>query len=242
MGFTLFFLGKWTKKWKIKYFLAFVMFFIIGLFIKPYVILTLAFPIVIFVLLKFKSQWLFKKQAAIVFSSSILILILFWGASFIGLNVFEKLSNKQIAFYDTIQKAEQISKVESQIVIPKLEPTLASFVINTPKAFANVMFKPVIYDFKNLLYLPDILQNLLIMFVGVLLIFKYKKPKQEELPFIWLSLLFIIILYVIIGLVTPVLGAIVRYKIPAIIFVFFFLLSFLNMSFNKKRILKFLFY
>ena len=74
------------------------------------------------------------------------------------------------------------------------------------------MFRPSIYEFRNLLYLPDIFQNILILILGFWLFLKNKKPKPEEIPFLWFSILFIIILFSLIGLVTPVLGAIVRYK------------------------------
>lgn len=241
MGLLLFFIGKWTKKWNIKYLLTSIFFFLLGLFIKPYIILALTFPLLIFVLFKLKDKLHFKKQSLIVFTSSIAILLVLWLLSFTPINVFEKLSNKQAAFYDTIELAQQQGEVGSQIELDLLEGSLGSFILNTPKAFSNVMFRPSLYEFRNLLYLPDIFQNLLLLVITIFFLFKYKKPNAKELPFLWFSLLYIIILFTLIGLVTPVLGAIVRYKIPALIFVFFFLLSFLKIDSSLDKWKKYFF-
>ncbi len=242
IGFLLFFIGKWVKNWKLIYLVSSIPFFILAFLIKPYVLLALCFPIFIFILFKSKENFNFKKQSLIVLGSSIILIFTFWLLTFTHFNLFEKLSQKQNAFYETINLSEQSQKVGSQIEINKLYPSLSSLIYNTPKAFSNVMFKPGLYNFTNPLYLPDLFQNLLILIIALMLIFKYRIPKKEEFPFIWLSLLFVLILYITIGLVTPILGAIVRYKIPALIFVFFFLLSFLRNDFTSRKVLKYIFY
>jgi len=242
LGLTLFFLGKWTKKWKIKYAFSFLAFFIIGLIVKPYVILALAFPILIFIWFKLKDKLSLKKQSLIVFSGLGSILILFQIFTFLGLNLFEKLSNKQAAFNKVITIAEETSTVGSKIQLANLEPHLNSFLVNSPKAFFNVLLSPCFSDYKNFLYLPDILQNLILILIVISLIKFRKKPSKKTLPFLWLSMLFVLILFVVIGLVTPVLGAIVRYKIPALVFVFFILLSFLEVSISSERFKTFLFH
>lgn len=241
IGLAMLYIGKWTKQWQIKYFLSGILFLAIGLFIKPYVVIALSFPLFIFVLFKWRPSINLKKQSLIIFASSISILLLFWIISLSGFNVFEKLSEKQSAFYQVIQESEKSASVGSQIEINKLGPTISSFIYNSPKAFTNVMFKPSFYEIKKFLYLPDIFQNLLILIIGFSLVFRYKTPTKEEYPFLWLSLLFIIFLYTIIGLVTPVLGSIVRYKTPALIFVFYFLLNMVDLKFNLIKISSLLF-
>ena len=236
MGFLLFYLGKWTKKWKVKYLAGVILFYTLAFFIKPYVVLSLTFPLFIFILFKFKASYTFKKQSVTVL---ILTLVVFVSLSFLSVfnfNVFEKLANKQADFYKNIEQAEQIKEVGSKIELDRLNPSFTSFLLNSPKAFSNVMFRPGIYEYKNLLYYPDIFQNLLILLIGILIMFKTQKPKPSEFPFLWLSLLFVFVLFIVIGIVTPVLGAIVRYKIPALIFVFFFMLSFLKVSKDFSKI------
>lgn len=230
VGFLLFFVGKWTRKWKLKYIIGTIIFFFLGLLIKPYVVLSLVFPILLFIFFKYKPYLTFKKQSLTVVSSITIFLLLVWALSFSNFNVLKKLSDKQDAFYKTITLAEQTQKVGSKLKIEILEPTIGSVLLNTPKAFSNVLFKPSVFDFKNLLYLPDIFQNILLLLIGISILWKYKIPEHHEFPFLWFSILFVFILYTTIGLVTPVLGAIVRYKIPALPFVYFVLLSFLRIK------------
>jgi hypothetical protein len=241
MGMLLFYSGKWTKKWESKYLIALFVFYILGLFVKPYVIIALSFPLAIFLFFKFKRQFSFKKQSLIVVSGILLLLLSAWAFKFVDINVFEKLSNKQQAFYNTIALVEQTKKVGSQIELEKLEPSISSFILNSPKAFSNVMFKPSFADYRNVFYLPDIFQNIILLILSLIILKKYRKPKTYVFPFLWLSILFIVSLFTIIGLVTPVLGAIVRYKIPALIFVFYLLLTFFNSNLDTIKINKYIF-
>ncbi|MBQ4230098.1 MAG: hypothetical protein II671_00940 [Salinivirgaceae bacterium] len=61
-------------------------------------------------------------------------------------------------------------------------------------------------------------ENLLILCVLAAGLF-YLKPRNLAQPDVWCCLSFITILFVLIGLTTPVLGALVRYKVPALPFV-----------------------
>ena len=242
MGMSLFYAGKWTKKWKTKYLLALLIFLFLGLFVKAYAILALFFPLFIFILFKYKPDISRKKQSVIVFSSLVLMLVFAYTLSFSSFNIFEKLSNKQNQFIEMVQKVEQEKEVGSQITVEKLNPSLISFIYNLPSAFSNVMFKPGFYDFRNLLYLPDIFQNILILVLSLFITFRNRNPSKSEFPFLWFSILFIVILFSLIGLVTPVLGAIVRYKIPALIFVFYFVFVFLKIDKKYQKFDKYIFY
>ena len=235
VGLFLFFIGKWVKRWNRKYLFGAILFYALGLVVKPYVMLSLSLPIFIFILFKIRKQWPLSKQSLIVAGSLLGLLLLFWGLSFININIFEKLAGKQGDFYKTIELAEQDRTVGSFIDVGVLDGSMWSVIYHTPKAFLNVLLRPNVLDYKTLLYLPDIFQNLLFLMLIMGLFLKFRKPKPEEYPFLWLSVLFVIVLFTLIGLVTPVLGAIVRYKIPALIFLFFFILSFLKMDFISKK-------
>ena len=56
-----------------------------------------------------------------------------------------------------------------------------------------------------------------------------------QIHFLWFGVLFTIILFSIIGLTTLVIGAIVRYKVPAMPFLFFILLSAIDFSKISKH-------
>ena len=55
--------------------------------------------------------------------------------------------------------------------------------------------------------------------------FFFIKPHNLAIPDVWYCLSFIVILFVLIGLTTPVLGALVRYKVPALPFIGILLLT-----------------
>jgi hypothetical protein len=242
MGLLLFFMGKWTKKWKAKYFWSFIFFLVLGFIVKPYVILSLILPIALFIYFKIKKSLSFKKQALIVATSLTIILLFFQILTFTDFNVFDKLSKKQADFNAVIEQVEQTSEVGSKININPLEPHVLSFLENSPKAFLIVLFSPYFTDFGNLLYWPDMLQNSILILLVILMLKYYQFPPPKSFPFLWLALLFVLILFVIIGLVTPIMGAIVRYKIPALIFVYFLLLLLTNKDLNLRKINAFLFY
>jgi hypothetical protein len=104
----------------------------------------------------------------------------------------------------------------SKIKLIPLEPTLWSTAKGIPIALLNTLFRPTLWEVNNLLSLFAALENLLFLglFIFVLLFFKFPKVEEQEI-FIFCSS-FVFILFVIIGLTTPVLGAMVRYKIPAL--------------------------
>ena len=56
------------------------------------------------------------------------------------------------------------------------------------------------------------------------------------MKFIVFSLIFILTLFTIIGLTTPVIGALVRYKMPALPFFFFVLLSFIKLKSISEKL------
>ena len=68
------------------------------------------------------------------------------------------------------------------------------------------------------------IENLLIICVLAAGLF-YLKPQNLVNHDVWYCLSFIVILFVLIGLTTPVLGALVRYKVPALPFLGILLLT-----------------
>jgi hypothetical protein len=64
------------------------------------------------------------------------------------------------------------------------------------------------------------LENLLLFFLIIGAVFYGKKLDIKQVDFILSSLLFITVLFIIIGISTPIIGALVRYKIPGLPFLF----------------------
>ena len=108
----------------------------------------------------------------------------------------------------------------SKISLQKLEPTLWSVFKNIPSALLNSLIRPTIFEAKNFLSLFAALENLLISILVLVCFLFFKKPTIDEQTIFIFCSSFVFILFSIAGLTTPVLGALVRYKIPALPYLF----------------------
>ncbi len=235
LGFALYFMGEYFRQRRNKYLLASLSLLGLGLFIKAFVVVCLLLPLAVFAFFKAYPQISFKKQSLTVLGTVLIINLAFYAMSLFTFSIYQKMSDKQKAFYDVVHAQEQEEgKVGSLLEVPTLEPTFLSHAEQVLPAFSRVFFKPGFYDMKNILYIPDVLQNVLILLLALLIPFKLKYIRKQTLPVLWMSVLFVLIYFSIIGLVVPVLGAIVRYKIIALPFLFLFLMSFLNIQFSEK--------
>lgn len=128
----------------------------------------------------------------------------------------------------------------SRIYVPGIEPNVWSVVMSLPVALSNVLFRPFVFEAANYLSLFAALENLWICFFMLLMFLFFKVPKKEEQAIFIFCFSFVLILFSIIGLTTPVMGAIVRYKIPALpyLFLLFMLLTDAEKLRNKFPFLK----
>lgn len=108
-------------------------------------------------------------------------------------------------------------KTGSTIAIPKLEPNLTSLLKVTPIALVNATFRPFPWEIRSPFMLLSGLENLIIVCLLILMVFMFKSDSLNN-PFWYLAIVFASIILVLTGLVTPVIGAIVRYKVPALPF------------------------
>lgn len=120
--------------------------------------------------------------------------------------------------------------VNSSIYMDYLEPNLWSFIKASPKAFINTLTRPWPTELKGILFYPPLFENLFIIFILFIGWFYRKKVNPQQWKFIVFCLTFSILLFVIIGLTTPIIGAIVRYKIPAMPFLIIVALLFFDGS------------
>jgi len=124
----------------------------------------------------------------------------------------EIMANKQ---KDFIAYVDSLPDVGSKIKISRLEPTMKSILLNAPKAFLNSFLRPFLWEANSITSLFSAFENtLLFILLIVSLIFRKKHFKPDDLHYLCLS--FVLILFILTGLTTPVLGALVRYKTPAL--------------------------
>jgi hypothetical protein len=100
---------------------------------------------------------------------------------------------------------------KQSISIPQLSSSPMSFIKNSPMAFLNALSRPFITDSKNVLLFLMALQNTLVLLLLIVsLIFADKRVLNE--PAFWFCVFVVVGYYVLFGWVTPVLGALMRYK------------------------------
>lgn len=108
-------------------------------------------------------------------------------------------------------------KAGSRIPMVRLEPSMVSFILHSPKAFYNTLCLPWFFNSSSLLTLFNGIENLIFILTGILSICYLRvNPKNNNL--FCFSLFYVVLMFTLIGLTTPVIGAIVRYKIPALPF------------------------
>lgn len=106
---------------------------------------------------------------------------------------------------------------KSRITLAPLEPNVLSLLKNTPVAFFNVLVRPFIWESRSPMILFPSLENLFIL-LFCLFCFYFSSFTRENRIVFYFCILFVFMLYTLIGLITPVTGALVRYRVPAMPF------------------------
>lgn len=143
-------------------------------------------------------------------------------------NIFEVLRFKQ----RDQQFEAKTQHAHTVIYAPTLDGNPVTFFKCIPFAFINTLFRPNVIDFRKPLFIPDIMTNFIIWLL-LFFSFKYKKPTilKDEKIVQSILLYFTLISLVIIGILVPVLGNIVRYRAPILPLLIISLL--LNIDFKK---------
>ncbi len=166
---------------------------------------------------------LFKHLISLFFFIDIVVLI---GYFFPDYNVFQLLVGKQ---HDFIGLA--IHENAGSFISPfHLEANFLSFLYYSPQALINTLFRPFIGDISSPIMLLSLIENfILIILITLSIAFPIKRNKNWRIIIFYLF--FSILLFILLGLTTPVLGALVRYRIPAL--PFFVMALFLIIDFKK---------
>lgn len=235
LGLSLFYYFKISKKFKITSVLLFILSMWLLLNIKSYV-----FMLLIPLLFAHFSYSRIKKFNALVY----------YLASFglwIGLGLIVAFIKPSYSFVYLIY-AKNIDFINmlsvhgsgSTFTIPVLENSFWSIVYHSPEALFNALTRPWIWEAniwpKQLAATENII--LLVVAIFFLLTMKWKSIKTNN--FFWLSMFFAISLLILSGLVTPNMGALVRYKSLALPFLFLALTLHSNrMAFVEGKLEKF---
>ncbi len=184
--------------------------------IKSYVLFAMIPGIATWIICE---KWNVKRAAtALIVHGSYLLILFNVAFIFTHHSVPISLSAKQNEFYLVAIKEQ----AKSMIQLNQLDGKTNSLIKNIPEAYAVTLFRPYLGESKNPLILIAAFENALILLFLIMCISGLRKNWNFNMPSIfYLSLYFSIIIFVLIGLVTPILGAIVRYKVPALPFMLF---------------------
>jgi hypothetical protein len=133
----------------------------------------------------------------------------------------ELLVQKQHDFVELAKRASAGSFIHTT----KLDHNVISILYNLPFGLVNSLTRPWPGDMHGLLFIPPFLENLIVLSLIGFVIFRPNQLNKDQKAFIWFAATFTVILFSIIGITTPIIGAIVRYKIPALPFLFILLLT-----------------
>jgi hypothetical protein len=199
---------------------TFLALFILLIFTKLYVIITIIPGLVAW-------YWARKDSSKIIVLKFLLCYSVYL---FLGFNigtVNDKYDVADIIYFKqkNFYVLAKMAAAKSTIQIPLIEPNPLSLLIHTPGAVLRVLTRPSIFDTHAPLILLAALENILILSIIIFCLFKAKQNGNVNLPIFWFSIFFFISMYALIGLITPVLGAIVRYKVPVLPFLMFIILA-----------------
>lgn len=128
----------------------------------------------------------------------------------------------------------------SEFELTSIEPHFWGIVKVVPEGLFNCFTRPLPWKAKSIIYYPAIFENILILMllIGCLLAVINKEVyfKTNALNLLLFCFVFTFLLFTIIGITTPVAGALVRYKVPALPFLTLGLLYLLQNSKNLKFI------
>lgn len=121
----------------------------------------------------------------------------------------------------------------SEVYVPDLSNDFMSFMSAIPYALVNTVVRPIPFEHSTWLVTFAGFENIFLLLVIALSIIKSKPKNEIEWEKVYTVLIFILVIFILIGLTTPVLGAIVRYKAPLLLFLMY--VCYLIVDFNKLK-------
>ena len=190
---------------------------ILIIFKVKFYIFICVFPALISYIISEKTK---LKPPRIIFTICVIMAVIIFalGKMNNNYNPLKILSQKQNDFITL----SELFDTGSAYKITPIEPSITSLLKAIPKGVVNGFFRPFPNNINNLLQLFPLIENLLLYLMITYLFFKMIflkiKINQDVKNILWNSLFFITMLFILIGISTPVIGALVRYKVPGLLF------------------------
>jgi len=145
----------------------------------------------------------------------VLALVLVFAGGYISdkLDVPRIMGLKQIAFENVAEQSNSGSVIE----LPEIRKS-TDVILHAPEALTTAYLRPWPWEWDKITYIPPALENLFLMICLLLMVWNFKKPYGLVIPILAFSASFVVVMGVLTGEVVSILGALVRYKAPALIF------------------------
>lgn len=216
-----------TFQWKNLIIVIFSLLLII--YTKFYIIAVVALPIIGFIV--YQKIWKGKVLLSYGITFVILISLTFTiKAIYPHLNPIQILINKQADFLHLLDQVKAGSAIDLPII--KDGYTIIKY---TPNALLNTFVRPFIWESNSPLLLLNAIENVVIL-LFILGCIVFAKKKFDNSHIILFCIFLVVGLYVVIGLTTPVFGAIARYKVPGLPFLLIAFLALLDAEKLKTRL------
>lgn len=136
---------------------------------------------------------------------------------------------------DMIRNAEKMN-AQSLYDDFQIEQRWETVIFYIPKSLVQAIIQPFPHTKSTFFQLLAFAENLFIISFLIYCIFRSRAGPNLE--FVWFIALFVIVLYIILGLTTPVAGALVRYKVPGLAMLMILCLLLINKMSLKTLFLK----
>lgn len=185
--------------------------------VKFYVFICF-FPALISYLISEKTK---LKPPRLIFAFCIIIALalLIMGNMKSSYNPLKILSEKQNDFITL----SELFDTGSAFKMTPIEPNIISLIKAIPMGAVNGFLRPFPKNINKLLQLLPLIENILLyllfLYLSYKIVFLKIELNKDVKNIVWNSLFFICMLFVLTGISTPVIGALVRYKVPGLIFI-----------------------
>ncbi len=127
---------------------------------------------------------------------------------------------------------DSFPKANSYYPIDEISTNVSSTLLIIPKAILTIFTKPFFVENKSVFFILCSIENLCILICLLVILFKFKFNNQNLNAFLF-NIVFVAQLYAIIGLTCPVIGGLVRYKVPGLTLL---LISFVLAMYKKPAL------
>ena len=153
--------------------------------------------------------------------------------------------NKEINFARIISKKQKNAvneakylKAGSYTEVPKVDSTIVSVVTHLPAGLWDSMMKPYPWQSKNPLMLLSAGENIVVLLLLILTVLYHDRKMRYDYNALLFMILSVMLYFSIIGIMTPVLGNLVRYKavmMPVLIFILLYVVDVKRLPFYPKN-------